>query len=185
MESISFAQKPTNLYLAYFSKTKQLVAHSRCKKDLESYLFKTELYDQVTIFESKDTKFNDAVCYEYWSYRIVRRDYLDQSFVCTEREYTILTKLMSETRSKIYDIIDNMRYLVNTLDLSEKELKKLCKATRVLSEITHSNYEDIRLIPKGCLDNKTLRKLMDMEDELMGNPESFDTFYHKYNIILI
>jgi hypothetical protein len=178
-------KKPENLFIAYFSNNKQLVAHSMDKQRLESYLFKTDLYDKVTIFESDNKKFNDAIYFEYWSYRLIMKDYLEQSFICTEREYTFLCKMMSESRQKIYDIIDNMRYIVNVLDLNEKEMNKLCKATRILSGLINTHYEDIRLVPKGCLDNKTLRKLMDMEDELLGNPDSFDTFYHKYDIILI
>ena len=178
-------KKEEILYLSYFTHNKQIVAFSSDKQMLESYLFKTDLYDKVTIIESEDKRFIDAVYFEYWSYRLVRREYDDQLFICTERELVLLCKYMHETSNKINEIIDNMRYIVNALDLEEKEINKLSKATRVLAAINYGNNADIRLIPKGCLDNKTLRKLRDMEDELTGLPEDVESMYKRYDIIII
>lgn len=173
------------LYLAYYTHNKQIVAFSSEKQMVESYLFKTDLYDKVTIIECKDKRFVDAIYFEYWSYRLIRKDYEDQSFVCTEREFVLLCRYMNETSTRINDIIDNMRYIVNSLQLEEKEITKLCKATKVLAAINYRHDADIRLIPKGCLDNKTLRRLREMEDELTGLPEDIESMYKRYDIIII
>lgn len=172
-----------NIYIAFYKHNKQIIAFTTDKKKLELYLFKTDLYDKASIIESDDKQFIDAVYFEYWSYRLVSHDYNEQCFVCTEREYTLLCKYMNESSTRIRDIIDNIRYLVTVLDLDEKEMNKLYKAAKVLSNIDYGH--DSRLIPKGCLDNKTLRRLRDMEDELTGLPEDVESFYKRYDIIII
>lgn len=173
------------LYLAFYKHNKQIIAFATDKKKLELYLFKTELYDKASIIESDDKQFIDAVYFEYWSYRLVTHDYNEQCFVCTEREYVLLCKYIHESSTRIQDIIDNIRYLVTVLDLDEKEMNKLYKAAKLLSNINYGHNNDSKLIPKGCLDNKTLRRLRDMEDELTGLPEDVESFYKRYDIIII
>lgn len=173
------------MYIAYFKHNKYLVAYGYDKHQMELYLMRSGIYDQVNIYESKDSKFNDAIKFEKCPFRLMTINFDEKSFICTEREMQLLNRYEYENETRIKSILNDMSYLLNTINFSDKEKDKIFKASKILyekckNEITHD------LIPKGCLDNKTLRRLREMEDELIGEtPGDFSDCCHKYCIIMI
>ena len=85
-----------NLWLAYYSHNKEIVAFSEEKQLLETYLFKNNMYDEMTIFETDDQKFIKAICFEYWYLRLIKSEYSDGSLlVCTDEEYEYILEEIS------------------------------------------------------------------------------------------
>ena len=179
-------EKINELYLAYYTQNKNVVCWFHDKSKVESYLFKNDIYDECTIFKSTSEKFNKAIRSEYWSYRLTVRDTIIGTFICTDKEWGYIHKQSYENYKRTTSILNDFSYLINTVDFTEKELEKIIKASKVLSKINRE-YEVDRLVPKQCLDNKTIRKLVQMDDEIYGRTENddFESFYKRYEIILI
>ena len=59
------------LYIAYESKSKKLICHSDCLKDVELYLTANDLLDKVEIFDSDNDKFNEVFTSCYGEYGLV------------------------------------------------------------------------------------------------------------------
>ena len=173
-----------NLWLAYYSHNKEIVAFSEEKQLLETYLFKNNMYDEMTIFETDDQKFIKAICFEYWYLRLIKSEYSDGSLlVCTDEEYEYICKHKREVSSKIYSILNDLSFVLQSIDLEEDELKKIFKASKILSKQNHGAMNNT--INKDKFDNKTLRKLVELEKEIKGDYRNFDDFYRRYHIIII
>ena len=187
MEQIQFKSKRKprhNIYLAYYSHNKEIVAYSEDKQLLENYLFKNNIYDKITIFETDDQRFIEAIHFEFWHLRLIRSEYSDGSLlVCTDEEYEYICKHKREVSSKLYTILNDLSFVLQSMDLEEDELKKIFKASKILSK--HNRGAMKNTISKDKFDNKTLRKLVELEKEIKGDYRNFDDFYHRYHIIII
>ena len=173
-----------NICLAYYSHNKEIVAFSDDKQLLETYLFKNNIYDEIIIFETDDQRFIEAIHFEFWHLRLIRSEYSDGSLlVCTDEEYEYVCKHKREVSSKIYSILNDLSFVLQSMDLEEDELKKIFKASKILNKQNRGMMKNT--INKEKFDNKTLRRLVELEKEINGDYRNFDDFYHRYHIIII
>lgn len=174
------------MYIAYDSNTKRLICYSCEKNIIELYLMRCGIYEDVTIFKSDDPKFISAVRYNFYELGLEKFDLEDQLFICTIREDGYLSRLDDEYYRRSEFIMTELSHLINALDFDEKELKTLLKAGKVIASRRKQRQG---LIPKGMLDNKTLRKLSMQESELYGdkdlNDDNFNLICSRYYVILI
>lgn len=174
------------LYIAYNSNNKRLICYSAEKNILDLYLMRCGIYDDVTIFKTEDPKFIQAIRDGFYELCLVKFDLEDGLFICTVREDGYLSRLDEEYYRRTDYIMRELSTIINALDFDEKELKALIKAGKVLS-----SKRKIRqgLLPKGILDNKTLRQLSMQESELYGdrdaNDDNFNLVCSRYYVILI
>lgn len=175
----------TEITIAYDS-NKQIVCWGFNNKNVVLYLSKTGLYDKCELIKSDDLKFIFAIQTDFSRYEVIDiRDTDDNLVVLTRREYNYALELNYETKSKVFDTINNCRELLNTIYFTDEEFKKMKKFTIMLANKSVGNMS---LVPKGLLsDIKALRRAAEMEDELynINDRDSLNTLCSRYCIILI
>ena len=88
-------------------------------------------------------------------------------------------------KAKVFDVINNCRELLNALDFSDEEFKKMKKFTVMLA---NKSLGTMSLVPKGLLnDIKALRRAVEMEDELfnINDRDTLSSLCNRFCIILI
>lgn len=174
------------IFIAH-NQNREIVCWSWCKNLLMTYLIKTDLYATSEIISSTDPKFIYAVQSTFSRYEVISgRDENDKLVVLIRKEYNYVMQLNYEMKSKIYDVVDNCRQLVNALDFSDKEYEKIRKMTVML--LKRATRSEMSTLPKGILtDPKSLRRATEMEDELYNFNDSadFNMICSQYCIILI
>lgn len=172
--------------IAYDNNTKQIVCWGFNQKYVTLYLSKTGLYIKCGLIKSDDPKFIYAVQCDFSKYEVIdTRDTDDNLVVLTRKEYNYVMELNYEMKSKVYDTINNCRELLNALDFSDEEFKKMKKFTVMLA---NKSLGTMSLVPKGALnDIKALRRAVEMEDELynINDRDTLNALCNRFCIILI
>ena len=183
--NIRCVKKPINnpydfkLYIAYESKSKKLICHSDCLKDVELYLTANDLLDKVEIFDSDNDKFNEVFDCCYYKYKLVRPFKIN--IVCTILEFNIFNRSRMEFNSKVRTTVNNLKSIYNSLEWTEKEKNILFKATKLLYDEGCKSYK----IRDECIDNKSLRVMAELELKLTGSEEvNFEDVYGYYMVIV-
>ena len=171
------------LYIAYESKSKKLICHSDCLKDVELYLTANDLLDKVEIFDSDNDKFNEVFTSCYCEYGLVNPllKPFNNISVCTSLELSIFNRSRMEFNSKVRTTVNNLKSIYNSLEWTEKEKNILFKATKLLYEEGCKSYK----IRDECIDNKSLREMAELELKLTGSEEvNFEDVYGYYMVIV-
>jgi len=171
--------------IAYDS-NKQIVCWGFNQKYVTLYLSKTGLYIKCELMKSDDLKFIYAIQSDFSRYEVIdTRDANDNLVVLTRREYNYVMELNYEMKSKVFDTINNCRELLNAIDFTEEEFKKMKKFTIMLA---NKSMGTMSLVPKGILaDIKALRRAVEMEDELynINDRDTLNSLCNRFCIILI
>lgn len=169
-----------------YDNNKQIVCWGFNEKHLTLYLSKTGLYIKCELIKSDDLKFIYAIQSDFSRYEVIDiRDADDNLVVLTRKEYNYVLELNYETKSKVFDVINNCRELLNTIDFTDEEFKKMKKFTIMLANKSVGN---MTLVPKGILsDIKALRRAAEMEDELynINDRDTLNSLCGRFCIVLI
>lgn len=174
--------------LIAYNERKEIMCWGYNFNHVKLYLSKVGLLEKCGFIESDEPKFIHAVETTFFDYEILSgRDESDKLIVLRRKEYRYLVSLHYEMKSKIYSVIDNCRELVNTLEFSDKEYEKIRRMTIMLLKKS-TNVNELSTLPKGVLnDIKSLRRAVEMEDELYNYRDSSDLgiLCSQYCVILI
>lgn len=183
--NIRCVKKPINnpydckLYIAYESKSKKLICHSDCLKDVKLYLSSNDLLDKVEIFDSDNDKFNEVFVSCYYEYSLVIP--FKNNIVCTLLELNIFNRSRMELNSKVRTTVNNLKSIYNSLDWTEKEKNILFKATKLLNDEGYASYK----IKDEYIDNNSLREMAELELKIRGEEEvNFEDVYGYYMVII-
>lgn len=169
-----------------YDDNKQIVCWGFNKKNVVLYLSKTGLYDKCELMQSDDLKFIFAVQCDFARYEVIDiRDKDDNLVVLLRKEYNYVMELNYETKSKVFDTINTCRELLNTIDFTDEEFKKMKKFAIML---TNKSMGTLSLVPNSVLsDMKSLRRAVEMEDELynINDRGTLNTLCNRFCIILI
>lgn len=158
-----------NLYIAYNKKTNRIIAYADNESDVIKYLLANDMREECDIKVSDNAEFNSIFICHYNAFRL---DYYfkNRDLICTDYECGLYIDSFREYFQKVRETINNLKMVYNSMDLTEKEKNAIFKATKIIYDKNNS----VDYIKDKTLNNKDLRKLLELEIALNGFDGTLD-----------